>query len=788
MEFLALLTTGQRLEQILAEQAAGLRQPGRELQRAAARLLLAAHSAGLTLAADRLGNALAPAGPVDAVGDALSVLQGEHIVTVDGASWRGLHELRSQILTTQLHESPPPTLADTYAKVAGLLSPGDAGWFIRRVAEQHPDSVAPVAAVIGEILGTADLTAHAAANLLEGAERADNALYARTCLSILQRHMRPGVTMQQLALLTYGIRHQGLMPEPMFDALRQTAAELPDRENAVATAATSQLTSDRLQRLTDDATLADTVRLLEATAGLVTLTPGTASEIYQRHPAPTDTPTADLYGRLIEALAAHLDEDQRLSVLGTFAARATIVTCADPTAVDVTVDTHTQTVTATIMHPPHPAPDDPGPEWDSTAQQPRDDANGHTMAVARRLAAACPEAAVCEVITLTPSGRRLLIADQEAGHKEMPRDAFHPRTSVRRSVGFQAAVRRLTASESWTQLITRQIGIANELVELVADAPARLNPADNAARRRQWSQHAEDIRARAGELSTQPVILGHDAARSHARADDADRETNKASEALIMVAETLPRLVHDRQWIGQAARLGDAAKKLLQAREASDPTLADLGRPIPDTLVAGVQTLAHLRTALHHDPTSARRLRGAAPESSANEVLRDVAAAQRDRHRALLTSVLGDVSGVELHVVTDPDPWLTTVDDHGRLVSAPLESWNDLVLALRALSPDDRSALECRVVATAVDHGQALPIGVQVTHFGDRPELPMTPEMLRPFTQAFGLQLRDGGSPGAIVTTVVDALTTLSWRASLFRRRPSDWPPPSLRLATATRV
>jgi|NGEPerStandDraft_6_1074524.scaffolds.fasta_scaffold25885_1 hypothetical protein len=179
---------------------------------------------------------------------------------------------------------------------------------------------------------------------------------------------------------------------------------------------------------------------------------------------------------------------------------------------------------------------------------------------------------------------------------------------------------------------------------------------------------------------------------------------------------------------------------------------------------------------------------GAAPESSANEVLRDLAAAQHDRHRALLTSVLGDVSGVELHVVTDPDPWLTTVDDHGRLVSAPLESWNDLVLALRALSPDDRSALECRVVATAVDHGQALPIGVQVTHFGDRPELPMTPEMLRPFTQAFGLQLRDGGSPGAIVTTVVDALTTLSWRAALFRRRPSDWPPPSLRLATATRV
>ncbi len=72
MEFIALLTRAKRLEQVLAEQAAGLRQPGRELQRAAARLVTAAHSIGLALTVNQLDRALAATGAsTDAVGDAL---------------------------------------------------------------------------------------------------------------------------------------------------------------------------------------------------------------------------------------------------------------------------------------------------------------------------------------------------------------------------------------------------------------------------------------------------------------------------------------------------------------------------------------------------------------------------------------------------------------------------------------------------------------------------------------------------------------------------------------------
>lgn len=122
MEFIALLTQAKRLAQVLGEQAAELRRPGRELQRAAARLVTAAHSVGLALTADQLGRALAPTAPSDvAIGDALEVLRGEHVVVSDGTTWQGLHELRSQVLTAALHQSPPPTIVSTWETIALVL-------------------------------------------------------------------------------------------------------------------------------------------------------------------------------------------------------------------------------------------------------------------------------------------------------------------------------------------------------------------------------------------------------------------------------------------------------------------------------------------------------------------------------------------------------------------------------------------------------------------------------------------------------------------------------------------
>lgn len=366
MEFMALLTTGQRLEQVLAEQSAELRKPGRELQRSAARLLTAAHSAGLSLPADRLGTALAADGPVEAVGDALGVLRGEHIITPDGESWRGIHELRSQTLTALLHESPPPSLTDTYATVARLLPATEAGWLLRRTAEREPARTPAVAAAVADHVNAADATAADVALLLEGAERADNAVHAHACMPILEASRRPGIAMSRLATFVYGIRYQGLWPQligvPDFDRMlrhmQQIARRLPDRASAAVTAVASGLSCDRFAALTEEASLADVTRLSEAASGAVPLTADTVARIFRRFTPPADTASADLYARLIEALAKHLKATERDQVLGSFRERAVSVTRADPTATDVTADEATHTVTATIMLPPH----DPGAE------------------------------------------------------------------------------------------------------------------------------------------------------------------------------------------------------------------------------------------------------------------------------------------------------------------------------------------------------------------------------------------------------------------------------------------
>ena len=786
MEFMALLTTGQRLEQVLAEQAAGLRKPGRELQRSAARLLTAAHSAGLSLPASQLGAVLAGGGPVEAVGDALGVLNGEHIITRDGDWWRGMHELRSQTLTALLHESPPPTLTDTYAAVARLLPAAEAGWLLRRIAESGPDRALAVAAAVAGHVNAADATAADVALLLEGAERADNAIHAQACLPILEASRRPGITISRLAIFVYGIRYQGLWPQPIgvpdFDRMlrhmRQIASRLPARASAAATAVASGLSGDRFAALAEEASLADVTRLSEAASGVMTLTAATVARILSRFTPPADTASADLYARLIEALAGHLDTAERDQALGSFRERAVSIARADPTATDVAVDEAARTVTATIMLPPHDLGAEDSQAWDAPPHGSTDQANTAAAATARRLASACPEAETIEVVTITPSGKQLKVAGHPAGYKRMSRDAFPGRTGVRRNIGFQAALGRLTAAESWTQLITRQVESAKELIDLLAVAPARLHPADNAARRRQWTDRIKAECARTSTLSSQPALAIPIPGISHARADDSGRQADKTSDALNACAQALARIVHDENRIGQASTLRDAAKQLLRAREASDPALGDIGRPVPDSLIAGVEQLARLLTAIHHDPSAARRIRGTDQGEAVASLLADARARTRERQRAILRTAVEAIPGIELHPVIDPDPLGGTVDDTAWLITAPVDSWNALVTALQELSADDRWALSCNVMAIPVDAGCALPIGVRLTHVGDLPELPMPLEMIRSFADRAGLQPPAQDLSATTIAAITDALTSTSWRIALLRRRPADWPTP----------
>lgn len=664
MEFLALLTTGTRLEQVLAVQAEGLRQPGRELQRQAARLLTAAHSVGLGLDADRLGQALAGDDP-SLVGDALSVLQNEHVVVADGSRWTGLHELRSRTLARLLHESPPPTHAATFARTIALLDPPEAGWLLGRVAEHDPADLPAAEVAAAEAVAREDVTAADAAVLLEGAERADNATYARMCKPILDKALPPGGTVHQLALMAYSVKNQGFVHakvgSPQFDGPFRTVEaigrSLPARPAATATAVAAGITPGRLAALALAADLPSAVRLLEAGAGLLPVTVELTQSLLAAHRGLDRPEQAELWPRLVEALHDALPEGERPRALGPVKDRALRVARADPLAIGLTVAPSAEEATLTLLLPPHAASPDT-PVWDNAASSGHDDlANSTAVAAARRLAAACRELTTVEIVTVTPSGRRFRIADHEPGYKRMQTaSAFPDRTGVRRCVGFQSALRRLTAAGSWTAVLRQQIAIGAELTDLVAEAPARLSSRDNQGRRRAWTARAAAAVVTVGELATRPASTGVDPAGSHARADDEQRRADLASDALADVANALDRIVGDGRPLALASTLRDAADSLAAAAEAAAPTLTGLGSAIPERLVDDCRRLAGALAALDDDPSGVQRIWAADPLASADRLAAAASERSAARQRAVLTDNLRGVAEASVHRVQDPSP------------------------------------------------------------------------------------------------------------------------------------
>jgi hypothetical protein len=782
MEFLALLTTGTRLEQVLAGQADDLRQPGRELQREAARMLTTAHSFGLGVDADRLGQALAGGDPSN-VGDALAVLQDEHVILANGSSWTGLHELRSRTLARLLHESPPPTLTATIARTIALLNPPEAGWLLRRVAEHDSADVPSATRAAAMTIAHDGITADDAAVLLEGAERADNAVYARMCKPILDKMRPPGVTLHHLALMAYSVRNQGAVysttGSPQLDkpfmTIEAIGRSLPARPAAATTAVAAGISPERLSELVVAADLPSVVRLLEAGAGLLPVTAELGRSLLRAHPASHLAEQSELWPRLVEALHDALTEDQHSGALGSVEDRALSVARSDPLVIGLTVAPSSDEATVTLLLPQRAARSGL-PVWDSAAPSDQDDlANSTAVAAARRLAAACRELKTVEVVTMTPSGRRYRVGDHEPGYKRMPTaSAFPDRTSVRRNVGFQSALRRLSAAESWTSVLRQQIAVGKELADLVAEAPARLSSRDNQGRRRAWSVRAAAAVVAVGELAARPALTGVDPAQSHARADDEQRRSDPAADALAHLANALPQIAEDGRLLPLAFTFRDAADKLAAAAAAGAPALSGLGSPIPDRLVHDCRRLAGALAALNEDSSGALRIRATDPLGSADRLAADAAERTAEREHAVLTDHLGKVADASIKRVQNPSPPAWAVDATGWVIFTPVEQWDELCRALTQFPEVARRDLAGRVVAAACVGQRAL-LTARLTSFGDQALLPLTPEAARPMVEAAGLVMAEGAA-AASMSQVIDHLVALSWQTARDRARPHDWP------------
>lgn len=417
MEYVALLTTGQRLRQVLATQVAALQAPDRRMQREAARLVTTAHILGLTLSADSLGAALADGrgvADVAEVGDALGVLRDEHIAVSDGDTWRGLHELRSTTISELLHDNPPPRIGNTLARVAILVDPAHAGWMLRRVAERHPECVEEVVAALGQSLDTHGATPGELAAFLEGAERADNALYARATLPILERARPPGLALETLATFVYPRRNQdlgfdeiGVEPvDKMVRRIKSLASKLPARSDYDTTlqAACSGLDTERLHDVLEGADLLDAIRVLDAGHPHLDVPTDLVRTLFSRLPAPHDVWTATTWSRLAAACDTHLSPAESIEILGPLHDRVSLICAADPSILDAVVDEDNAFVSLTRLLPLNigevPLPLLP---WDIPRAGAKDALNESTVACLTRLKDACPELQRFKITTVTAS-------------------------------------------------------------------------------------------------------------------------------------------------------------------------------------------------------------------------------------------------------------------------------------------------------------------------------------------------------------------------------------------------
>lgn len=781
MEYLALLTEGHRFRDVISEQVDMLRDSNRRVERAVARWVTTAHALGLGLEAEALPGLLEESD--EAVGDALGRLRGEHVILRAGTEWRGLHELRSATVSELLHESPPPTLTQTLQQVAEVVAVPLAGWFLRRVAQELPQAVGSVASCIGRRLASLQ-DAMVLASTLEGAERADSVIYAAQSLPLLREQATSKLTVHEVALFTYGIGNQGLFDEPIgvsaFDKTVERMSRVADRigprRATVAEAVGKLVTGSQLSRLASGERPEVVARLLEACLDVVNTTETEALEIYSRLSSPDNPDEADIHARIIDSLAAlaGLNRAQVISCFGDVESRANMLTCTEPWALNVAVSESGDgtTVTATVLCPDSASDHSPSMEWDIRRKDPNDLVHGQAMRIAQRLADGCPEADVVEIRTLSPSGLPYVIADHEPGYKRLKREVFKRRESVRRAVSYQAALRRLDASSSWTDLVRGQVHIANDLIRLLGESHNRLAASDNSARQLEWTSAVAEVGRSIKALKARPVAVAVDPDVTHAQTDQDERSHDPVTRALELIAGVLEDLPGQRFPSGIALNIQKALTAVEEAQREGLLTLGSLGSPLPQTLTGALLRLLNLQRAVAVSSAAVRLLR--ASPGSVERAVSQAIEETRNRESQLLKEVLSESLDWGLIRVPSSDPAANTVDGCDIVLMADVSVLDDLLGDLQTAKHRLRDELTARVYVVPTYEDNALPLAVQLTTHIAIDLLPMPPERRIPLFEAAGL-VPEPTPLAEEVAAILQNLASRSYAAALRRMRHKSW-------------
>lgn len=565
MEFIALATTGRRLREVLRDQVLSVAAHGPAPALRILRLVCAAHTLGHSVPADSLPSLLDV--NENESGVALRLLQHEHLATTtDGIGWRALHDLRAEIILDVLHETPPPTLASTYASVLSTIPAAEQPAVVRRAAGRICRIVAgretgaprerlsamqralgPLANFIGNQLKESIGRQHRIGEhsdriraFLETAERLDALAYVHASLPVVAQHKSRDSLLSTAFLLAFSASTSKIFRDSdSFRNIQKLGALLPAWQPTAIDAVRQEINSDALADILIRSSSESALKLCESAEGLLALNAEQARTIYAHHVACLPDPLgsvgttadAEYRARFVASLAllASLDGPQCQATFGETARRAADVVAADPYGVSVEVSyepiallgestsalARTKTYdTETFCRVRAVAfirlETDSMSESTYTANPGSDPTsiNSQVMLMCRRLFDACPEADVVEAELWHAHARPYAIGDFSEGIKRVRAGVVPRYSSTRRNKAVQAAVVESQSAENWTLRCRQQAMVSSEIQLLLESLPLlfRRNPSNRA--RREWFDRVQQVAFKVADLPGLPLDMG----------------------------------------------------------------------------------------------------------------------------------------------------------------------------------------------------------------------------------------------------------------------------------------
>ncbi|AKV85462.1 hypothetical protein AKG07_03200 [Microbacterium sp. CGR1] len=833
MEFIAIATTGRRLREVLAEQLQRLEDAGQTLAIETLRVVVSLHQLGRKTRPDEL-SATVDSVPTD-IGRALRVLRDEHLVLIDdGDAWTAIHDLRAETLEDLLHESPPPTRADSYVSCIAAAPLSDRPSLYRRAlsrllreatsrattapAGQRLDRtqrlLSPIRnALVRDVrLAKADGSATVLRGLFESAQRCDVVAYVSATRDDVCSHAQAAVDRESFYLMAFAKRFSGISLDLLgLESLDTASNALPDWSDSSAIAVLREMPWAEIADILKTNSLEDAADFCETLEGYeVDASPSSIAEVLQSHAVASD----DIEGienrsRLIASLfrLGNLTPEEASTALGPVVERAIAAVAADDFALSCTVRrrpiAELPTTMSAMVRVETVSPEeflevdsstffrrdsDPVLHRSSleSATHEKNPSNAQVMQLVRRLFNACPEADVVTARVIDAAGAGFHSDDsiQPDGYKRIRAGVVPRHADTQRNVAVGSVVAELAQGERWSRRLRAQREVVVELTELLGDLPSRLSVRDNASRRRLWLQRVASALRSISSLPGVPPTSASSVEQPQATrsieldGDLRERSKDRAKAGLETVASAMLQGVGAERttsrpgyrYAGSAMRLFAAASELVDARAQY---------PMP--LFAGIGEVLPDEL-INRCRTAARALSAAdLPEfpggslafSEVDSWVNAEADRRADQELTGILDVFG-ASGIVARGATfaDEDP---TVPRETRAIVVAVREEDVGVVGEILSGSHPAFAGTCRLFFLSLSEEVVIG-GWYMSHQRDR-TFPLGPETVHRFAENVGAALPDGRWT-RYATEALTVLTGVFGDRVRMARRPAHWPAP----------